>query len=280
MVHIPTFKVDDCEPEILLAMCALGAQYRHEHKKAVQLWFAAKILLRERTSARESSEISDKILVESDSGPVHLRQGANDPDSVTLRYNALMREARCAFFLIAFASWQEEDDIVQEAFNLQSFLAKCVRECKLVETHENQDEKSLDWRSWVREESDRRLKLFSFALLNLHSIAFGTPPIIWTQEIHLRLPCHCLEWIAPNQERWSMLKRSDHREQLMFQSALQQLTRSTRESQLPQEQPTPSPLANYILLHAIIQRISLMYKALPYDDVESSLVDGHKDIMR
>ncbi|CAI7627097.1 unnamed protein product [Penicillium viridicatum] len=57
--------------------------------------------------------------------------------------------------------------------------------------------------------------------------------------------------------------------------------KSHRESHPPDSQPVPSPLANYILLHAVIQKIILTYHALgPYNDVDQSLITGQKEIMR
>ncbi|KAI2822454.1 transcriptional regulator family: C2H2 zinc finger [Aspergillus niger] len=45
--------------------------------------------------------------------------------------------------------------------------------------------------------------------------------------------------------------------------------------------PVPSPLSNYILLHAIIQRILLAYHTLgPYNDVNNTVLNGQKEVMR
>jgi hypothetical protein len=250
VVHIPTFKIEDCEPEISLAMSALGAQYRHEHRKAVLLFYAAKDTLQ---------QISDENEV---------------------RYNTVMRQARCAFFLIAFATWQSEETVVQEAFNLQSYLARCVRECQLEETPDTLVHIS-DWHEWVRQETDRRLKLFSFAILNLHSIAFSTPPVIMSDEINLRLPCTCLEWIAPNETKWTMVRRSIPQDQMLFQDAVGQLMQNSAEASSSGTHLIPSPLANYILLHALIQRIILAYQAFrSFNDSENTLMNGQKELLR
>ncbi|KAL4787693.1 fungal-specific transcription factor domain-containing protein [Aspergillus varians] len=263
MVHIPTFRIDECEPEILLAMCALGAEFRHENQKAVLLFHAAKDMLQQKSSGRRWI------------------QEPPCPSPEDLRYHETMREARCAFLLIAFATWQSEENIAREAFNLQSFLARCVRECHLEEVEQPLDANLTDWRLWVQQEADRRVKLFSFAFLNLHSIAFGTPPVIMSDEVHLRLPSSCVEWIAPNQEKWKLARRAGHQEQMLFQDALRHIMKSPREPGLPNIGPVPSPLANYILLHGIIQQILLSYHALgPYDDEDNTLMNRQKDIVR
>ncbi|KAJ5554591.1 hypothetical protein N7513_004550 [Penicillium frequentans] len=252
VVHIPTFKVDDCEPEIILAMAALGAQYRHEHRKAVLLFYAAKATLQYRETQGSIHE-----------EPVHTR---------------LVREARCALYLIAFATWQSETDIVREAFNLQSFLARCVRESQS-ENWEDQED-GLDWKTWVQRESDRRIKSFSFAILNLHGIAFGTPPILLSDELQLRLPCTCFEWIAPNRDKWAKVHKIGPARQLLLQEALSHLMKGSEQPNLLSSQTVPSPLANYILLHALIQRIMFVQQAFGSYDSDQNLLNDQKEAIR
>ncbi|KAJ5941938.1 hypothetical protein N7516_002106 [Penicillium verrucosum] len=278
VVHIPTFKAEDCEPEIILAMAALGAQYRHEHRKAVILFFwAAKETLQRNSQERERMELNNNI--PSSAGQATCPQ-TRSSGLENLPYRQLMREARCALYLIAFATWQSEPDIIRDAFNLQSFLARCVRECQLNETEESL-QPGLEWYSWVQQESDRRVKLFSFALLNIHSIAFATPPAILSDEVHLRLPCTCFEWIAPNKEKWSMVHKSGNAQQMLFQEALSHLLNGSHEPHLLNSQPVPSPLANYILLHALIQRIMLVQRAFnPHTDEDHTLLNHQKESSR
>lgn len=269
IIHIPTFNIDDCDPCIFLAMSALGAQYRHEHRKAISLFHASRKILEQNSREKGRTDYRN-LSVGSDSQG---RDGNNHGRDTTL-------DGCCALLLIAFATWQGEENIIKEAFNLQSYLARCVRDSQLEEQAEQPDS-TLDWRSWVRRESDRRIKLFSFTLLNLHSIAFGTPPIILSDEIHLRLPCTCLEWIAPNQHKWSAVRRSVPQEQMLFQEALSQLMKSQREQQPQSSQVIPSPLANYVLLHALIQKILVAYQAFRlYDDEQSVFINKQKEAIR
>jgi hypothetical protein len=188
-----------------------------------------------------------------------------------LHYRQTMCEARCAFLLISFAAWQREETIAREAFNLQSFLARCVRECQLEENEQSSDAIAGTWHSWIQQETDRRVKLFSFAILNLQSIAFGTPPVILADEINVRLPCSCLEWIAPNEQKWNFVRKPGHREQMLLPEALCHVLKSPEDPALKDTQLVPSPLANYILIHSIIQQ---------YKDVNGTLLNGQKEVMR
>jgi hypothetical protein len=281
MIHIPTFKIDEFEPDTLLAMCALGAEFRNENRKAVLLFRAAKAMLQQTIREREILEIERKLTTRNAGTTTDSSYEADESEFELLQQRTSIHDARCAFLLIAFATWQIEEDVAREAFNLQSFLARCIRECQMEEDEQHLYAHTTDWRSWIRQESDRRLKLFSFAFLNLHSIAFGTPPIILAEEVKLRLPCSCIEWIAPNQEKWNLARRSGHQEQMLFQDALHYLVKSCRESQVSNSQPVPSPLANYILLHAVIQQIVLAHHALsPFNDVSINLINGQKEVMR
>ncbi|PYH35116.1 C2H2 transcription factor [Aspergillus neoniger CBS 115656] len=270
--------VDECEPEMLLAMCALGAESRQENRKAAFLFHAAKEILHQRASRKEWKDTE---------GPIDASgRSASSPSQQTstrdsLRYRRTMREARCAFLLIAFATWQREESIHREAFNLQSLLARCVRECQLKETEQSLFADAGGWHLWIQQEIDRRVKLLSFAFLNLQSIAFGTPPDILADEINVRLPCSSLEWIAPNEQKWRLARRPGHREQMSFQDALCHVIKNTPETNSTNTLPIPSPLSNYIILHAIIQRILLAYHTLgPYNDANNIILNGQKNVMR
>ncbi|KAL2859409.1 hypothetical protein BJX68DRAFT_226222 [Aspergillus pseudodeflectus] len=271
VVHMPTFRISDGAPEVLLAMCALGAQYRHENRKAAILFHAARDLLQHK-SRNGDWLVPDNISRTAD-------QQVYTPSHHTLQYRQTMDEARCAFLLIAFAAWQCDEAIAREAFNLQSFLARCIRECGLEETDQPSNV-TTDWHSWIQQETDRRVKLFSFAFLNLQFIAFGTPPAILADEINLRLPCSCLEWISPDEHKWGLVRRSGHREQMLFQDALCHVMKFPQEASADTP-AVPSPLANYILIHALIQRVLLAYHVIgPYNHLTNDSLKGQKEIMR
>lgn len=279
LVHIPTFKLDNCEPETILAMAALGAQYRHEHRKGTLLFYAAKAIIQDKTLERERKATNQNLSLRPTEPLTGSRHRADNYNGSS--YNELMCEARCVLYLIFFATWHHEPDIVREAFNFQSLLARCVRESCLDEDEEALQNVTTDWHAWVEQESHRRIKLFSFVFLNLQSIAFNVPPIILSDEINLRLPCSCMEWLAPCRERWSMVRGPGHQEQMRFQDALAQLARISRDPNSIDSQLVPSTLANYILLHALIQRILLMYQAFCFNsDGEHPLLVSQKEEIR
>lgn len=56
-LHLPTFTPTEIAPELLLAILAVGAQYRFENNRGYALWYAAKAVALEQTRRRHSSEV-------------------------------------------------------------------------------------------------------------------------------------------------------------------------------------------------------------------------------
>lgn len=78
-----------------------------------------------------------------------------------------------------------------------------------------------------------------------------------------------------------MVRSSGHREQMRFQDALVLLTRGSQEPTSVDSQPAPSTLANYILLHALIQRALLIHQAFRSNgDEENPLLLSQKEEIR
>jgi hypothetical protein len=95
--------------------------------------------------------------------------------------------------------------------------------------------------------------------MNVHSIAYNTHPLLWSSELHLRLPCCTADWQATSATQWSTLRREGKEDQMLFQEALSALLQGTQGTAgAASVQPIPSPIGNYILLHALLQRIHVV----------------------
>jgi hypothetical protein len=57
ILHLPTISATDLSPELLLAILAVGAQYRFESHRSNALWYAAKAVALEQIRRRHSHEI-------------------------------------------------------------------------------------------------------------------------------------------------------------------------------------------------------------------------------
>lgn len=56
-LHVPTLSVTDMSPELLLAILAVGAQYRFESPRGNALWYAARAVALEQVRRRQSHEV-------------------------------------------------------------------------------------------------------------------------------------------------------------------------------------------------------------------------------
>ena len=256
--HAPTFKVDNCSPELLLAMAAIGAVYRYESHIAIRLFYMAKTITLERQRQKESYAI--KRLVYQDSSDFAAR------DTV--------QEIHCLLCLVTFATWQRDPDLKNDSIMLQSLLAHSIRLSGLedVSIHSN----NLDWETWAQEESERRTKLFAFCFLNMQSLAYDLPPVLLGDEIKLRLPCSCPEWTAPDANSWTLLRQNIPKEQDHLNTALEKLLSPGLQDNHDSADFT-SPAANYVLLHGLLQKIIWSSRMLPVN-VSPAFPEGHKAV--
>lgn len=282
-IHLPTWQILDHPTDLVFGIAAVGAQYCFEKKVSKQLFFAGKALLMDRLRTRH-----DKLSSSTTPGTAMAPSQINGNTSDCYAKNTPSIETvQALIVLMAFATWEPQDTLVQESFLLQGVLAHVAREFGLTEgtniplqlpTLQNGDSNSAhdrEWRQWAAEESIRRTKLIAFTFLHTHSIAYNVYPVLRSNEVNLRLPCSTKEWNAPNAALWHG-SRGAQKPQLLFQEALSLLLRN-RDDASPLE-PIPTPLGNYVLLHGLLQRIHILRDlsvpimsktaALPIDEIK------------
>lgn len=254
-IHEATYK-PSCSPvELTLAICAVGAQYCFERRNSERLFQTAKAILMERMR-RENVHIGmpvgfmaqSKRLSISDGSSSHERCGPWTPLDLP----------KTLFALVGFATW-ERKDILQEAFALRGLLVQSLRDLGLSEdgqTSLQSTSKSAMWDFWIRQESARRTKLMVFCYLNVHSVAYNSQPLLWASDVHLQLPCLSQEWQARSATQWAGLLKEGREQQMTLQHALSILLQG--DAATDKVVPMPSPLGNYVLLHAMLQRIHIV----------------------
>lgn len=234
-IHIPTFCLDNCIPEFVLALAALGAQQRYERHISLSLYRAGKtIALRRLYSTGLKSQ--ERACIPELDWPATVIQSAG-----TL------------LTLIVFASWSANAEVVNEAFELHSPLIFWLREDSPLDKDEII---SQDWCTWALSETRIRVKLMAFCFLNLHTIAYNYQPVLFWHEVNLRLPCTVREWHAMESFQWLLARQEVINEQKPFLESLKVLFSS--DAEMPQIHPAPSPFGNYVLLHGLLQRIHLV----------------------
>ncbi|KAF2833788.1 hypothetical protein CC86DRAFT_15022 [Ophiobolus disseminans] len=254
-IHAPTYK-PSCSPlELTLAMCAAGAQYCFERRSSERLFRVAKAIVFERLRQEEShfgpqtlAFIASTNVLSPEVAPISRRSGPWSP----------LDMAKTLLILVGFATWDRKD-LLQQAFALRGLLVQTLRDIGLREeqpsTHGSTSRTAM-WDQWVQKESSRRTKLVAFCYINVHSIAYNIHPLLWSSELHLQLPCSTSEWQTASAAQWTALQRDGKDNSMHFQQALSILLQATTGAE--SVHPIPSPIGNYILLHALLQRIHVV----------------------
>lgn len=268
-IHIPTFRFNDCSPELVLAIMAIGAQYRFEHRNSERIFNVSKAVLFER-STRESQIVAQSGYSVPLGAPAYSDFRENQASNMRASNESRQMEViRCLLVLMSYATW-ERAGLVQEAFQLQSQLVQILRDVGLMEPQPDPNKPPTDWYEWAEQESIRRTKLISFCFIHIHSVAYNVYPSLRSSEIHMRLPCSTKEWTAKNADEWELAQRDRGPQQLFFQDALTLLLQKPR-SAVPLD-PLPAPLGNYMLLHGLLQRIHIVSElSLPNGNHSTSL---------
>lgn len=274
-MHAPTLRINDHAPELILGICTVGAQYRQEHRNAERLFYTGRTVLLERMAREPHIPLTgySNITVQAPmSHSFHSTEGILPPEAAAgASAWRQMESIRTLLALMAYASWEPKQELIQEAFSLQSMLVRSLRDFGLAENVTVSPRHTpLQWHEWAEEESIRRTRIISFCFVHIHSIAYNVYPTLRSSEIHLRLPCATKEWKANTASEWEATQREPSPPPLFFQEALAILLQPSRTTIVPD--PIPTPLGNYILLHGLLQRIHLVSElSLPTGDHASSL---------
>ncbi|EXJ79821.1 hypothetical protein A1O3_08106 [Capronia epimyces CBS 606.96] len=264
-IHVPTLQVAASAPELIIALAAVGAQYRFENSRGIELFYAAKAVVMEQIRRRDESTTSQSwnrprtgSMAQSPSGGFAGQSHTSSPFqhispelAVAPDGKEQMDSIQALLLLTAFATWERHTELLREALAFQSILARLVREAGLTSPEIMQSPDELTWEDWIRIEGDKRTKLIVYCFFNLHSITWNVPPLILNSEIKLNLPDPANEWKATTAEQWKKLHQANASPQMPFQTAFLRLFNKQNQAAA-----TPiSPLGNYILIHAIIQQI-------------------------
>ncbi|KAF5576643.1 regulatory amdA [Fusarium pseudocircinatum] len=258
-IHIPTWQINDHSPELVFGIAAIGAQYCFESRASERLFFAGKALLMERLR-KDSDSFGLSTLPITHVTSQNGRRGDTEADSAVETIRALIT-------LMGFATWEPKAPMVQESFVLQGILTQVLRNSGLEDVDEPASPTSSDqpsdgnslwheWKTWIKQESNRRSKLIGFSFLHTHSIAYNVYPTLRSNEIGLRLPCSTKEWKAPTPASWRAATKEIQEPQLFFREALSLLLKNKNDT--APLLPIPTPLGNYVLLHGLLQRIHIV----------------------
>jgi hypothetical protein len=169
---------------------------------------------------------------------------------------------------MAFSSWMQDPKMHIDALRLQAPLAHALNQ---MEFHEaEQDHEPGQWNSWVYQEQCRRAKLIGFAYINVQCLIYDTPLLVFANTLDVLLPCSAPDWEATTESNWQIL-RAQQKQPASFQEVFRSLLLNDPESDNPNLSLETSPLALFILLQGILQRIYLLrqYKIAGHVDLTS-----------
>ncbi|RFU34887.1 hypothetical protein B7463_g1462, partial [Scytalidium lignicola] len=301
-VHVPTFRVRESLLELILAMCAVGAQLRFESQAGIAAFHASKAILMSRLRDRHEESIVDALEQPSrfrseldiaatnslhSQPPITTRQqnprltDSSQPQhniidenqsraTVTLsaRKKSLQR-MQAILTLMSFGSWGPKEPL-SEAIMLQSLLAMLVREEGLgLGSEAAMAENGTvveQWHAWIEIESWRRMKITSYYFMNLQSLAYNTAPPLTTAEIQCYTPGSEDEWAATSAHRWEEVCSTSKITAVPFQEVFRSLFRRVWDDgalESAQGRPLISALGNYALIVGILQCIFFLRQRYP-----------------
>ena len=278
--HVPTFRVGNSSLELILAMCATGAQLRFESHLGMAAFHASKALIMSRLRERHeetvvqglkgTSLLPTESMTTSSQSPTPEDDSFNsNPQSNENQYQATsmspgrkqrLQTMQAILTLMSFGSWGPKG-LLGETLILQSVLVMLAREEGLGQEADAGIEDcptALErWHRWIDVESWRRIKTITYTFTNLQSLAYNVCPPLLTAEVHCITPASADEWAATSPHRLEEIQRTSSISAVPLQAAFQDLFRQeTAEAVTNPARPSISAFGNYALIFGILQCIS------------------------
>ncbi|KAH8122420.1 hypothetical protein LI328DRAFT_170654 [Trichoderma asperelloides] len=130
------------------------------------------------------------------------------------------------------------------------------------------------WDSWILNENIKRILFVAFCFLNMHTIVFDLPPVMWANEINVDIPSSEKEWRAKSEGEWKNMRKTVPKTGPSFREGFRCLFSSLTETRerLKINQSSASSLGGCALIHALIQQIWLIRSVqVPLQRLEDSL---------
>ena len=273
LLHVPTWHATSAQPDLLLAMAAIGALFRFEGHMAVTLFYAAKATLmyqlqtrKDRQAEEALTQSSRRCTGSSTMSPKLIRDSLSSQDNATNFIHqdrdtrgSRLQTMQAILSLMVLGSWGPKE-LVTEAIAFQSLVAELAREDGLASDQDGDLEIAQErdgntaWAEWARAESLRRTKLTAYTFVDLQSVAYNVPPAILTSEMQILLPAPHEEWNAKTSEAWNEVHRASNIAQTTFAEAFRSLFRSNEAGDSTPPLPS-SAIGNYALIFALLQCI-------------------------
>ncbi|KAJ5813709.1 uncharacterized protein N7503_000459 [Penicillium pulvis] len=236
-LHLPTVSIASLNPSLILAIIAMGAQYRFESQRAACFFRASKSLI--------DNYISVHALF---SCP---KPGANIDVACSQKIKLEILQSQ--IILSTLGIWGHHD-LLNDSISMTAQMAQAFRDGGLLNDNHSESE---TWNTWIQKEGRRRTTFTAYMLSNNQSILYNLPPKMLNSELtSLCLPCPEELWKASSATEWKTL-RSKQPPCAPFGTAYARLFRS---KQTHRRSPSLSSFGNLILIHGIFQHIFLAWE--------------------
>jgi len=285
-----TWRPVDGPIELLLAICAIGAQQCCEYRLSTRLFNIARDIQAARLHQNMDAigpSTAALLNVGNRAEAMSARSVGTTDKTDTTRLDTdkvsswhPVDAVRCTLLLLCYVTWCEDTKLVQQTYTLWNLLAHILTGIGLEEathgTASTAPHFASAWEAAMREESIRRTKLSALSFLVTVSTTYDFPPSLRNASNCLRLPCSQSEWLAKDANQWQAARNLTHGQQLLYEEALT-LMLSHDGTSLPFK-PVPTAFGTYLLIHGLLHRIAIVRElnnalyssssALPVGDVE------------
>lgn len=260
-LHVPSLRPENITAELFIAIAAVGARYTHELSISIDLFHVAKALVLERIRSHKAIHhvaAGEKMFQQPPTSSMQLEKSNHRQDSGFFRdrqQNAI-QILETVLLLVAITTWSEPGS-ASDALSMRSMLDCLIREEEGLRVHQEPYD---DWESWIRYENNKRILFVAFCFLNMHTIVFDLPPLMWANDVNVDLPSCEKEWRAQSEEEWESIRKAVAQTGPNFRDAFSGLFSGITKPQerLKMNQPSFSSLGGCALIHALIQQIWLV----------------------
>lgn len=253
-LHLSTVSIANLSPPLILAIMAMGAQYRFERERAVRFYKVSRSL------------IDRHIHLHTSSNPLY----SPCSDSMDCTEKTHLEVLQAQIILATLGTWGNHG-LLHDSLEIAGQISLYLRNSglPLQDFHSNDE----SWSTWIRQEGQRRTKFIAYMICDNHTILCNMPPKILNSEVSsLYLPWPEELWRASSASEWNIL-RSKWPHCVSFGDGYSQLFRN---KPIYQESFSLSSFGNLVLIHGLFQHIYLAWEASFYVPVSSE--DQHTSL--
>ncbi|PIG79666.1 hypothetical protein AARAC_001528 [Aspergillus arachidicola] len=238
-LHLPTMSIANLSPPLILAIMAMGAQYRFERERAVRFYQASRSL------------IDHHIRLSTQSNSLYAPHSKTMDCTDKAHFEVLQAQ----IILTTLGTWGNHD-LLHDSLGMAGQMALYLRDSGLL-LHDFHS-KDGSWSTWIQQEGQRRTKFIAYMICNNQTILYNMPPKILNSEVSsLYLPWPEELWSASTASEWKSL-RSKWPHCVSFGDGYGKLFHN---KSLPRERVSLSSFGNLVLIHGLFQHIYLAWEA-------------------